>query len=313
VIANEAPALRNDGAALEHAQRSAATVFAIRIAGAALAYGTQVLLARLMGRAGYGVFAIAWVWTLILGHVSLLGLSQSVCRWIPAYRARGEIERARGFLFWGAAVSLVSAMAISLVGALALWFAQDFLAQTYVLPLAMVLLVLPIFALQDYAEGVARSFNWTTLAIVPPFIFRQGLIGIHATLRELTRRTAILTSLATAGLGGGLLLVAPMLLDLFGPGFNASFPVLAILVIGTALQTLLGPAEDLLNMLGAARDCAIISLCALIAAIVLGVILMPTFGMLGGATAMMLASVGRALALAIAVRIRFGVKTHVFA
>ena len=204
-------------------------------------------------------------------------------------------------------------MAISLVGALALWFAQDFLAQTYVLPLAMVLLVLPIFALQDYAEGVARSFNWTTLAIVPPFIFRQGLIGIHATLRELTRRTAILTSLATAGLGGGLLLVAPMLLDLFGPGFNASFPVLAILVIGTALQTLLGPAEDLLNMLGAARDCAIISLCALIAAIVLGVILMPTFGMLGGATAMMLASVGRALALAIAVRIRFGVKTHVFA
>ncbi|MDF2766915.1 MAG: hypothetical protein K0S81_3910, partial [Rhodospirillales bacterium] len=42
-------------------------------------------------------------------------------------------------------------------------------------------------------------------------------------------------------------------------------------------------------------------------------ILMPTFGMLGGATAMMLASVGRALALAIAVRIRFGVKTHVFA
>ncbi|MDF3062796.1 MAG: polysaccharide biosynthesis protein [Microvirga sp.] len=282
MIANEAPALRNDGAALEHAQRSAATVFAIRIAGAALAYGTQVLLARLMGRAGYGVFAIAWVWTLILGHVSLLGLSQSVCRWIPAYRARGEIERARGFLFWGAAVSLVSAMAISLVGALALWFAQDFLAQTY-------------------------------LAIVPPFIFRQGLIGIHATLRELTRRTAILTSLATAGLGGGLLLVAPMLLDLFGPGFNASFPVLAILVIGTALQTLLGPAEDLLNMLGAARDCAIISLCALIAAIVLGVILMPTFGMLGGATAMMLASVGRALALAIAVRIRFGVKTHVFA
>src|SRR5215204_5361794 len=66
-----------EGTAVGHAQRSAATVFAIRVLGAGLAYGSQVLLARLMGKDAYGVFATTWVWILILGHVALFGLLRS--------------------------------------------------------------------------------------------------------------------------------------------------------------------------------------------------------------------------------------------
>ena len=97
-----------NGDTLAGAQRAALTVFAIRIGGAGLAYGTQVLLARFMGQAEYGVFALAWVWIAILGHGCLLGVAQSVCRFVPQYRARGELELARGFLRGGALHALTS-------------------------------------------------------------------------------------------------------------------------------------------------------------------------------------------------------------
>jgi O-antigen/teichoic acid export membrane protein len=76
MAAAAAGALRTGGEALVRARRAGIAVFAIRVAAAGLAYGTQVLMARLMGEAGYGIFATAWVWIAILGHASLFGLSQ---------------------------------------------------------------------------------------------------------------------------------------------------------------------------------------------------------------------------------------------
>ena len=108
-----AGALRTDADALSRARRSALTVFAIRVAAAALAYGTQVLLARLMGKEGYGVFATAWVWIAVLGHASLGGFGLSVCRFVPQHRVRGELALARGFLATGALATLASAVQLN--------------------------------------------------------------------------------------------------------------------------------------------------------------------------------------------------------
>ena len=432
-------AVLSEGGALAGARRSAAAVFGIRVAGAALAYGTQVLFARLMGTAGYGVFGTAWVWIAILGHASLWGLGQSVCRFVPHHRARGELDLTRGFLAGGALVTLASALAIAATGALVLWLGQERIGAAYVSPLALALLVLPVFALQDYLEGVARSFDWAALAIAPPYILRQALlsalmalavavgapaeptvaigctlvatalavaiqaallvnrlrramppgprayrlrqwttatlpigfvdltlsafnfvdvlilglfmapeaVGIyfaatrvfqlvafaqyaasaataqryaaawaradHAGLRDLLRGTARLTSLATLALGAGLLIAAPLLLALFGPGFSASFDVLAVLVCGAVVQSAFGPAEDCLNMLGAERVCALVSLGALGLAIVLNLVLIPWLGVIGAATAMALSGAARAFGLSLAARLRLGLATHVLA
>lgn len=169
--------LEADRGALAGAQRSALGVFGIRIAGAMLAYATQVALARLMGPAGYGVFGTVWVWMVVLGHASLWGVGQSVCRFVPHYRVREELDLVRGFLTAGALTTFVSAAAFAGVGGLILWLGQERIGEAYILPFALALLVLPVFALQDYIEGVARSFNWTVLAIAPAYILRQGLIG----------------------------------------------------------------------------------------------------------------------------------------
>ncbi len=428
------------GETLARAQASALGVLAIRIAGAGLAYGAQVLLARLMGKAEYGVFAAVWVWIIILGHGSLWGFGQSVCRFVPTYRARGELDLARGFLAGGAAFTLVSGLSIAALGGFALWCAQDWLTPAYLWPLAIALAVVPLFAVQDYVEGVARSFGWTGLAIAPLYILRQGLIvaamagavllfavpaepwvavactlaatGIalamqgtvlvrrlrraapggrrayrwrawvsaslpiafvdltasgfnfvdvvllgfflppeavavyfaatrilqfvvfvqyaataataqrfaeawahedHATLRALVVRTARLASLSTLVVGAAVLAAAPLLLALFGPGFSASVGVLAILIGGVVLQSAFGPAEDLLNMLGGERLCALVSVGFLALAVGLNLALIPAFGVMGAAVAMALSNMGRGLALSMAARMRLGLATHVLA
>ena len=110
----------------------------------------------------------------------------------------------------------------------------------------------------------------------------------HAALRALVVRTARLTSLSTLVVGAAVLAAAPLLLALFGPGFSASVGVLAILIGGVVLQSAFGPAEDLLNMLGGERLCALVSLGFLALAVGLNLALIPAFGVIGAAVAMAL-------------------------
>ena len=122
-----------------------------------------------------------------------------------------------------------------------------------------------------------------------------------------------LTAGASLALGAALLLVAPWLLDLFGAGFGAGFSALAILVCGAAVQSSFGPAEDLLNMLGAERVAARVSFAALALAVTLNFALIPSCGIIGAAVAMALATAARGAALSVAARRRLGLSTHILA
>lgn len=156
--------------------RAALDVFAIRIASAGFAYVAQVLMARLMGGTEYGIFAAVWVWIGILGHSATLGLSQGACRFLPADQGVGRDDAVRGFLFGGAVVTLLAAGLLAGAGLLVLRAEGTLLAGPYGAPILLAAAILPLFALQDFCEGVARSQNWAVLAIAPPYLLRQGLI-----------------------------------------------------------------------------------------------------------------------------------------
>jgi O-antigen/teichoic acid export membrane protein len=158
------------------APRAAIDVFAIRVAAAGFAYGAHALMARLMGGSEYGIFAAIWVWIAILGHSATLGFSQGACRFLPTDAARGDLDAVRGFLVAGAGLTAIAAIAVALAGLGLAALQGSLLAGSYAAPLLVAALVLPLFALQDYLEGVARSQNWAVLAIAPPYLLRQILI-----------------------------------------------------------------------------------------------------------------------------------------
>jgi hypothetical protein len=64
-------------------KRLAGTVFIVRVFSAALAYLSQILLARWMGGSDYGVYVYVWTWVLLLGSMMDFGISASAQKIIP--------------------------------------------------------------------------------------------------------------------------------------------------------------------------------------------------------------------------------------
>ncbi|MGA7073185.1 lipopolysaccharide biosynthesis protein [Bradyrhizobium sp.] len=162
-------------------QRLAGTIFIIRVLSAALAYFSQVLLARWMGGSDYGIYVYVWTWVLLLGSMMDFGISSSAQKIIPEYRTRGEHALLRGFLAGSrwmtfAVSAVVSALLAGLVKLLSPW-----LGAGEVVPLYIGCVTLPAFVVANTQDGIARSHDWMRLGLMPQFIIRQSLIiGVTA-------------------------------------------------------------------------------------------------------------------------------------
>ena len=157
-------------------RRLAGTVFIIRVISAALAYLSQVLLARWMGGPDYGIYVYVWTWVLLLGSMMDFGLSASAQKIIPEYRTRGEHALLRGFLSGSRWMSLVVATAVSLLLAGLVTLLSPWMDADAVVPLYIGCVTLPAFVVANTQDGIARSHDWMRLAIMPQFIVRQSLI-----------------------------------------------------------------------------------------------------------------------------------------
>src|SRR3979490_984074 len=96
-------------------KRLAGTIFIIRVISAALAYLSQILLARWMGGSDYGVYVNVWTWVLLLGSMMDFGISASAPKIIPAYRAGREHALLRGFLSGSRWMTFIVSTVVSLL------------------------------------------------------------------------------------------------------------------------------------------------------------------------------------------------------
>lgn len=158
------------------AQRGAVFAFAIRIASAAIAYLSQILLARWMGAFEFGVFAYVWVFVLILGGLSTIGLNTSVLRFLPEYKEAEQWRLFRGFLNGSRWVVFGVSTAVTCVGIAVTWSLHGVIADYYLIPLVVAFFCLPGYALTDIQDGIARSQSWIDLALIPPYIMRPFLL-----------------------------------------------------------------------------------------------------------------------------------------
>ncbi|SOE16623.1 O-antigen/teichoic acid export membrane protein [Hoeflea halophila] len=158
------------------AQRMAMTAFAIRIFSAAIAFVSQIILARLMGDFEYGVFVFVWVIAIILGNLSCLGFHTAVIRFLPQYRTTGADEAIIGLAATARIFAMVSATLIAATGIAAIHFLGDQIEAHYVQPLFIGAFVLPMIALGDVLDGTARANGWAVHALSPTYIVRPLLI-----------------------------------------------------------------------------------------------------------------------------------------
>ncbi|MBO9099955.1 MULTISPECIES: lipopolysaccharide biosynthesis protein [unclassified Rhizobium] len=157
-------------------RRMAMVAFVIRILSAALAFVSQIILARIMGEFEYGIFVFVWVLVVIAGNLSCIGFHTAVIRFLPQYKVSGDDALIRGLTSTARRFALASAGGLALAGMIALHFGAGSIAPYYAIPLFLGLLIMPLIALGDVLDGTSRANHWPVMALSPTFLVRPTLI-----------------------------------------------------------------------------------------------------------------------------------------
>ena len=160
------------------AQLVAGKVFLVRVGSALLALGSQVLLARWMGSFEFGIYIYVWTWVLMIGALSDVGLSSAARRFIPEYIELKSFDRLRGFLAGSRWLAFAIATAIGVVGALGVTLLAPWLDHFVIIPLYLACVTIPIYGLVQVQAGIAQSYDWPNLALMPFYIWRQLAITV---------------------------------------------------------------------------------------------------------------------------------------
>jgi len=158
------------------AQRVAGAAFLIRVAAAALAYLSQIALARWMGTHDFGVYVYVWTWALLIGNVADAGLANAAQRFIPEYSAHNNVAALRGYITGSRRLSFGIAVVLALAAAFAITLGAPWIDDAAVLPLYLACLCLPAYAFQSVQDGIARCYNWVAVGQLPTFVIRPVLL-----------------------------------------------------------------------------------------------------------------------------------------
>ncbi|TIX04116.1 MAG: lipopolysaccharide biosynthesis protein, partial [Mesorhizobium sp.] len=185
------------------AGRMSLIAFSIRIVSAVIAFVSQVLMARWMGSFEYGIFVLVWVTMVIVGNLACLGFHTSVIRFIPEYRERNMLAELRGIVLTSRLFVLVASTLIAGLGALGVWLLSPFIENYYVVPFILGLICMPMIAMSDLLQGLARANSWALFALAPTYLVRPVLILALMALMLLVgfapdATTAIFASIAAA-------------------------------------------------------------------------------------------------------------------
>lgn len=185
------------------AQRMAMIAFAIRVVSAAIAFVSQIILARLMGKFEYGIFVFVWVIAIILGNLSCLGFHTAVIRFLPQYRTAGSHDAVIGLAATARIFAMASATLIAMTGIAAIYWLGDRIDDHYIQPLFIGAFALPMIALGDVLDGTGRANGWPIHALSPTYILRPLLILAFVAMaigfgQMADATTAILATLAAA-------------------------------------------------------------------------------------------------------------------
>jgi O-antigen/teichoic acid export membrane protein len=153
--------------------RASFDVAVISLAGAALRYGTQVMLARWMNSAEYGIYAYAWAWNGQLVPLVLIGLNATVLRFVPDYIAGGDGERLGGILSGGA--RMIAAWG-TLLGCAGAGLAAAVAAPRVAHAMELAMLCLPLSALVLFYSEALRALYLARWAFSSPLLRPLGIL-----------------------------------------------------------------------------------------------------------------------------------------
>lgn len=237
---------------LSGTHRAVAEVFLIRCASAGLLYLSQVAMARWIGASEYGIYVSVWTWVLILGGLCHLGFNIASIRLVPEYREKGQFAELHGLVVGGRAFAAIAGTLTAAIGIAGVWLFEEQISRPYLMPAYLALVCIPLYALTDVQDGIARGAGWLRLALIPPYILRPALVLAGMAMFWISGAKIDAASAVIAAIGGtwlaGLIQLAALerqmraSIPLVKPHYNfpgwfkTSLPLIAASACELALQ-----------------------------------------------------------------------------
>ncbi|MCS3749289.1 O-antigen/teichoic acid export membrane protein [Salinibacter ruber] len=169
---------------------------------AGLSLVTSVILARVLGTEGYGIYAYAISWVRLLIVPSSVGVPMLLTREVANYEAREEWGMLRGVLSWTDRVALGASLFIALAGAGTVWWFQGALRYEMRLGLYAAMGLLPLLTMIRVRQGGIRGLHHVVEAQLPrmlvlPVVFLV-LVGSLHYITGVNSLSALLLKIAAA-------------------------------------------------------------------------------------------------------------------
>lgn len=158
--------------------RGALQIFAVNAGGTLVAFLVQILLARTLGPADYGLYAYALGLMNIVLLVAKFDFENAALRFVGAYRGREEWALLRGFLRYGHEIVVLGSLAVTVIAVIVVLALGDRLTasetSTYLLACAL----LPITAILTFKSSVLQGLTRVVQAQAPAMLVRPLLFGL---------------------------------------------------------------------------------------------------------------------------------------
>ncbi len=155
--------------------RGASGMFAVKVAGAALAFMLQVFLARLMTLESFGSYVYLLAWVNFLTLFAKLGMDSAALRFVPSYVVAEDRAGLLGYLRFGVLLTLLLGGGIGLIG-ITIANQIPMVTNFGVGTLVLASLLLPVTALYQFLGGALQGLKRVVASQLPQQIGRP--IGI---------------------------------------------------------------------------------------------------------------------------------------
>lgn len=150
--------------------QSVAGVMGLKIVASGLGFVLNVLLARLLGVKGLGVYTYTFAWHQLLIIPALLGLDSLLVREVAIYKAQSSWGLLRGILRWSNQIVLVSSLSIASIAIAIVWNLDIKEQPQMLLAFVLAMLLLPISALRNVRLSAMKGLRLVLMGLMPEML-----------------------------------------------------------------------------------------------------------------------------------------------
>lgn len=187
----QAPAAAKPSSAKRTLARGGSLTFLINVGGMGLAMLMQIMLARLLGAAGYGTFAYVTTVTTFMIFPAKLGFDTTLVKLVSSYKAKDNWPLIKGLVQRANQIGFVLSLAVMTIGLAIVAFRRDGMTDAQLVCYAAGMATIPLLTLATLRQSALQALKDVLFAQMPEKILRPivtiGLLmlavpltGIHA-------------------------------------------------------------------------------------------------------------------------------------